>query len=253
MCLAIFKYQKESNTPFILASNRDEFFERSTKEAHHWEDVPGVVAGKDLKAGGTWLGLNYNGDIAFLTNFRDPKYFTEKQASRGEIVSQFLEQNSDKDNFETFLFESADSYNGYNLIYGNPNKDLYYFSNVNKEFKPLDSGIYGLSNAYLDTPWPKLMKSKKRFQQLLEKEQNSEKLFQMLNVREIESDTDLPDTGVGLELERKLSSPFIEMDNYGTQCSTVIMYDNSEGILFHERTYKNPRRDYFDTLFRLAI
>ncbi len=249
MCLVVFSYQKGGS--FTLAGNRDEFYNRQTGKAGFWEDIPGLIAGRDLKAGGTWLGMDDKGNIAFLTNFRDTKYFKEAEKSRGELLIKFFENPDEIESFSDFLRPNARAYNGYNLIFGNPRKDIYYFSNVSEELQKLDYGIYGLSNAYLDTSWPKLDKTKIRFEKALEGI-DANKAFDILSDTELAKEKDLPDTGIDKEMEKQLSAPFIKMDGYGTRCSTFIQINKGEAQ-FVERNYDNSPENFEDRYFSFLL
>jgi uncharacterized protein with NRDE domain len=252
MCLAVFSYQPGEAVPFILAANRDEFFKRETREAQYWDDIPGLVAGKDLEAGGSWLGIFQNGDMAFLTNYRDPKYFRFSKKTRGDLVTGFFQRKSLAD-FQDKLNKTQNDYNGYNLIFGNPNSGIYYYSNVNGVMENLKPGTYGLSNAFLNDPWPKVIATKNRFEKAVFADQSAEEMFKILSSSEKPSDNALPNTGIGLEMERKLSSAFIRMENYGTRCSSYLKYNRDEGATFIERSYKEDPKDYYDSLFSIRF
>lgn len=252
MCLVVFSYQPGSDRPFVLAGNRDEFFGRPTMQAHIWEEVPGLIAGRDLKSGGTWLGAGQQGNIAFLTNFRDPKYFGEKPRSRGDLVTRFFQMDGHIDAFKKFLDAGAADYNGYNIVFGHPEKGLHYFSNVNRKHREIEPGIHGISNAFLNTPWPKVLKTRECFAKLVNQDPGIEEYFSMLKDDQVFNDRELPDTGVGMEMERELSPPFIRMENYGTRCSTFISFESRE-LIFKERTYDNDPESYSDSLFRLLL
>ena len=181
------------------------------------------------------MGINRNGRFAAITNYRKlplGKYTT----SRGDLVKNFLTENDSPDSFMNFLIENGQNYEGFNLIFGNMD-ELLYFSNRGPESK-LEPSVYGLSNHLLDTPWTKVKKGKERFSSSIEKaEFNDEDLFKILANKEIAPDNDLPETGVGLEKERMLSSIFIESPNYGTRLSTVLTIGHNGKVNFHERSF----------------
>ncbi len=254
MCLVVFSYQKDGS--FSLAGNRDEFYNRATKKAELWDDIPGLIAGRDLKAGGTWLGLDQFGNIAFLTNFRHPKYFKEAEKSRGELVTDFFKNPDDIEAFSTGLRDKSAQYNGYNLIFGNPRKKMLYFSNVSGELSEIKFGIHGISNAFLNTPWPKVEKTKDRFTNELTSGIHgdySKKIFKILGDSNTLPVEELPDTGVEKELEKKLSSPFIQMEGYGTRCSTLINFSENGQIEFTERSYEKDVDKFIDTSFSFFL
>ncbi|QNL21913.1 NRDE family protein [Hyphobacterium sp. CCMP332] len=254
MCLVVFSYRE--NGSFLLAGNRDEFYNRETKKAEFWDDIPGLIAGRDLKAGGTWLGLDQYGNIAVLTNYRHPKYFKEAEKSRGELITEFFKNPNAIDAFSNNLKKNSEHYNGYNLIFGNPRNKILYFSNVSAELAEIKFGIHGLSNAFLNTPWPKVENTKERFEIEVKADYNetsSEKIFSILNDTKEAPTEKLPDTGVDIDLEKKLSSPFIKMEGYGTRCSTIISISEIGNIEFTERSYENDTDKFIDTSFSFFL
>ncbi|MCP5049380.1 MAG: NRDE family protein, partial [bacterium] len=240
MCLVLLAYKSHPFYKLILAANRDEFYNRSTAPANWWKEPPFLLAGKDLKAGGTWLGVTKDGKMAALTNYRGKKYGPEKEKapSRGQLISAYLARRVSARDYGEELVKTGPGYNGFNLIYGDfVSNDLYYYSNRKNTLKRLEPGVYGLSNDTLDTPWPKVVKGK----QLLEKQISSapgeleiEPLFSILADSEIAPDDQLPDTGVGLAVERVLSALFIRSPEYGTRSSTVLSVDKNNSVTFIE-------------------
>ncbi|UTR09689.1 NRDE family protein [Evansella sp. LMS18] len=221
--------------PFIFASNRDEFYSRETERASEWEGPPGLIAGKDLEKGGTWLGITKSGDFAALTNVREPSADAEGKRSRGELVKSYFE------NREAFYknLGQASLYGGFNLIFGNM-RQLSYFSNKAERKASLTNGIHALSNAALNTPWPKVEHLKAGMKELVSVKSSSEleeNLFSLLKADQVFPDDQLPDTGVGTELEKMLSPLFISSDQYGTRSSTVILVDKNLNCTFVERSY----------------
>ncbi len=238
MCLIAFELSKEGNEYSIsLSANRDEFFERPTRELHFWKE--GIIAGRDLQAGGTWLGSNENLEVAFLTNFRDLQNIDPDARSRGELVSNFLLTDESPKKYLQGISERADQYNGFNLVVGNP-KGYFYFSNIEKKIRPLNEGIYGLSNGFLDDPWPKVLRVKEGFAELRRKKASEEEYFTLMKDSEIFPDSDLPDTGVGIELERSLSSIFIRRKGYGSRVTSLLESSPNAGLSFYERGYDFP-------------
>lgn len=235
MCTIIFALNQHPHYKLIYLGNRDEFKSRPTAPSAYWEDVPKLLAGRDLKACGTWLGITKDKRVSFLTNYRDFKLIKENQASRGGLTFDYLRGETSASTFLNDLKASKTSYNPYNLVVGNFN-ELFFYSNVEDEIKRVKDGIHGLSNAHLDTPWYKVEKAKKRLQHLIEKDQiDVEALFEILDDREIPPDQFLPDTGIDIELERNLSSIFIDLDTYGTIYQTVILVDQNDKVTYVER------------------
>ena len=244
MCTILFSWKSSPDHPLILIANRDEFYERKTKNAHWWDDHPDVLGGRDLQAGGTWMGINRNGRFAAITNYR--KFPLETYStSRGDLVKNFLIKNDSADDFMNFLIENGQQYDGFNLLFGNPDK-LFYFSNRGPEAE-LKPSLYGLSNHLLDTPWPKVERGKELFHSTLKNSPDNESFFKILKDNQHVEDHLLPETGVGLEKERMLSPIYIESDNYGTRLSTVLTIDKKGNVDFHERSYvpQNEVREQF--------
>jgi uncharacterized protein with NRDE domain len=240
MCLLLLAVQKHPDYKLVLAANRDEYYDRPTAPAAFWEEAPHLLAGKDLRAGGTWLGITNQGRIAAITNYRDPASIKTNAPSRGKLVSGFLLGQESPEQFLEGLAQEKDSYNGFNLIIGQ-NDQLYWVSNRGNGAHKLSSGIYGLSNRLLDTPWPKLARSKEAMAHLISKQKNpsQDDLFQMLRDRTIADDDQLPDTGVGIEWERILSPIFIMSPTYGTRSSTLILIDRHNRVTFTEKTFNS--------------
>ena len=238
MCLLLLAVQKHSDYKLVLAANRDEYYDRPTAPAAFWEEAPHLLAGKDLRAGGTWLGITKQGRIAAVTNYRDPASMKTRAPSRGNLVSRFLLGQENPEHFLEGLVPEKDRYNGFNLIIGE-NDQLYWFSNRGDGAQRLSSGIYGLSNRLLDTPWPKLTRSKEAMARLISEQKNpsQDDLFQMLLDRTVADDDQLPDTGVGTEWERILSPIFIMSPTYGTRSSTLILIDRHNRVTFTEKTF----------------
>lgn len=235
MCLIVFAY-KVDQTPFLLAGNRDEFYSRPTKEAQFWETKPDILAGKDLKAGGTWMGITKKGRFAALTNYRDMNQIKENAPSRGHIVSDFLESDIDTESYLESLGKKGHQYNGFNLIAGYVD-NLYYYTNQKDGFIKLKPGYYSISNAFLQTEWPKTKDALQEFKQLLKQGAEDEKFFDMLANPKTYPLDELPATGLSDELEKAVSAIFIQTEDYGSRCSTVIETKNDSEISFSERTY----------------
>jgi uncharacterized protein with NRDE domain len=200
-----------------------------------------VLAGRDLKAGGTWLGIDRRGRFAAVTNYRQGQRESPAPRSRGRLVSDFLTGDAGAPEYFERVRSEADLYNGFNLIAGDAGR-LLYFSNREGRVRHLAPGVYGLSNHLLDTPWPKVAATKSAFGTLLSDRASelAAELFTLLSDRNRPTDALLPSTGVGPEWERLLSSAFIASDDYGTRSSTVVLIGGDNSIVFVERGF-GPR------------
>lgn len=236
MCLLVFSYRQHPDYDLVLAANRDESYDRPTRAAGFWNDQPQLLAGKDLRAGGTWLGITKSGAFSALTNFRDPQLHRENAPSRGHLVLDFLKNPGDPNAFLKRVDQKADEYAGFNLLAGNA-RHLCYYSNQQKNVRPLEAGLYGLSNHLLDTPWPKIVAAKNALAAITQREITEEALFDLLLNEDKAIDAELPDTGIPLEIERKVSPIFIKGDRYGTRCSTILLIDKSGKVTFEERRF----------------
>ncbi|MFZ3577221.1 NRDE family protein [Virgibacillus sp. DJP39] len=242
MCLINFQLNNHPKYKLIVAANRDEFYNRPTATAQFWKDNPKILAGRDLLQMGTWLGITKQGRFAALTNFRDPAEKTTGKVSRGDIVKSYLEEDDTPVDFLEKLKRNKDKYAGFNVLVGNFEK-LFYYSNNQNEIMEIKAGTHGLSNHFLNTPWPKVEKGKKMLREYVngQNEVQPEKLFNIISDTETASDDRLPQTGIDLELERKLSSQFITSPNYGTRSSTVLLVDQDNQVTFVERTYEGGK------------
>lgn len=221
-----------------MAANRDEFLSRPTAPLSRWGEKNDIIAGKDLEAGGTWLGVNSAGCFAALTNYRAPLEKGQTfSCSRGEIVQNFLAEECTPDRYSQRLRSSNEVYRGYNLIYGNRH-NISYYSNQTKCVTTLAPGVYGLSNHLLDTDWPKVTRGKTFLKAALDDgEVEVEELFRFLEDRYQPPDEKLPDTGVGLEWERMLAPIFIAGSGYATRSSAVVLVRTNGVTEFYERTF----------------
>jgi uncharacterized protein with NRDE domain len=254
MCLIFVAIDAHPQYRIAIAANRDEFYDRPTVPASFWIDAPELLAGRDLRAGGTWLGITRTGRIAALTNYRDPKAIQPEAPSRGKIVANFLLSQEAPAQYMERLSRDAHKYNGFTFLAGQ-NEQFYWYSNRGSEIRTLSSGIHGLSNHLLDTPWPKVEKGKKGLGRILAQENiSAEDLFQLLQDRTVARDEHLPYTGVGLEWERTLSPIFISSPTYGTRSSTVILLDHSGRTAFIERSFERGSEAYSTAkhIFRLT-
>lgn len=252
MCSIFFAYKSHAKYRLILAANRDEFYERPTAKAGNWVDYPDVLAGRDLKYGGTWLGITKNGKLAAVTNYRDTAA-PNGILSRGHLVSNFLIRDEPAQNYLQSIQNIANKYSGFNLLAGDRDS-LCYFSNRESNIKLLDSGIYGLSNHLLDTPWQKVVKGKSAISKIVDKDViDVEELFEMLTDNQQAVDSDLPNTGIGKDKERMLSPIFIATPIYGTRSSTVLLIDDQNKVTFVERTFRNGLFDGVEMNFNFKF
>lgn len=238
MCLTVFAYKTDAPYPFILATNRDEFFERPTRPAQFWETHPQLLAGKDLKAGGTWMGITVDNKFAALTNYRDIKNIKENAPSRGHIVSDYLTSGATPQEYFELMKPKASYYNGFNLLFGTTD-DLYYFNNQHIELKKVEPGYHTLSNAFIDSGWPKSKKALSDFKSTIKNSPvETERYFEFLQNTKPFPDHLLPSTGLPLEKERMVSSVFILSEDYGTRSSTLLFSDPNSETTFIEKSYK---------------
>ncbi|CEG57462.1 NRDE family protein [Legionella fallonii] len=248
MCLALIAVKQHPEYPIIILSNRDEFYIRPTEPAHYWQDSPRLFAGQDLVGGGSWLGINKNGQFALVTNYRNPKAYDTSLLSRGVLVKEYLQKNIDPYAYIKTISPSAHQYNLYSLIVGNLN-EIFYYSNVEEKTIKLKPGLYGLSNHLLDTPWYKVSRIKKLFKQALSRQvaantpdQIEAHLFPILEDQTPAPDNLLPKTGVTQDLEKALSSIFVNIPqhDYGTRNSTLLLFSKNK-VYFSEKVFKNAK------------
>ncbi len=253
MCLILFAWKMHAAYPLVLAANRDEFYERPSAPAAFWADTPDILAGRDLKAGGTWLGITRDGRLAAITNYRDPASLKDGAPSRGELVSDYLRSRESPEGCVKRLAPRAGGYNGFSLLIGDRSA-LFYYSNRGESVR-LTPGIHGMSNHLLDTPWPKVDWGKQALERLLAGDQHPspEALLDLLASRSRPTDDRLPDTGVGLEWERVLSPLFIESPAYGTRCSTVVLIDRQGAVTFVERVFNGGSEPWLTSRFDFRI
>lgn len=234
MCLILVAWRVHHEFPFVVAANRDEYYPRPTAGADFWTDHGQVLAGRDLEAGGTWMGITRQGRFAALTNFRDPVRHRPDAPSRGHLVSDFLIGTAGIDAYLNGLEPTR--YNGFNLLLGDGER-LVAFSNVSLERHELAPGIYGLSNHQIDTPWPKVSAGKTALQAAIDALPDEVPLIHLLRDDRIHPDDALPATGVPLEWERLLSAAFVRSPGYGTRSSTVLTLSAGGRATFDEQAW----------------
>ncbi|TRY32375.1 NRDE family protein [Aliiglaciecola sp. M165] len=251
MCILFIAVQQHPQYPLIIAANRDEFHNRPTLQSNFWQKHPQLLAGKDLKAGGTWMGITKGGKLSALTNVRDPQKVMPDATTRGELVTHYLLSDVHKTDYLKTLRRTKDNYNGYNLLFGEWN-NLWVYNNHTDKMNKLSNGVFGLSNADLDSPWPKINQGVAQLK--AHSQQNgpieTDKLFDILLNQTQSSDELLPQTGVPIEWERKLSSVFIQSEEYGTRSATLLLVDNQHKVTWLEHTFnpqgKNVQQQHFE-------
>lgn len=235
MCLIFIAKNQHPELPFILAANRDEFYHRPALAAQPWDNYPHLIAGKDLSAGGSWLGITRQGTIAALTNIRQPNQTKTAAKSRGEIVKNYLVSDAPQAVVED-IKQHKNDFAGFNLIYGNVFDTFSHISQAHDQTTVLDDGIHGLSNADLNAPWPKVAAGKQSIAKLCQQDFHAEQWFQTL-ANPTTYPENLPNTGVSDTKEAALSAAFINLENYGTRASTLITVDRKGHIQFIERSF----------------
>lgn len=243
MCILFIAVQQHPQYPLIIAANRDEFYQRPTRSSDFWPEDNGVLAGKDLTAGGTWMGINKTGFLSALTNIRAPHLNQENAISRGALVLGYLQEqrlpkHCGPEGYVGYLHHSRAQFNGYNLLFGHW-QDLAVYNNHEDSLQYLSPGFYGLSNANLNSPWPKINMGVQALKSFCSGQNkiDTEELFQLLRNEEKAADHLLPETGAPEHWEKQLSSIFINVPGYGTRSSTLLCIDAQEHVTWHERIY----------------
>ena len=234
MCSILFAWRPDHPLPLVLAANRDEFYARPAAALSVWDDNSGIIAGRDLEAGGTWLGLQSAGRFAALTNIRDPQR-KDGLYSRGELVSGFLHSNESPMAYLQRIAQRSEHYAGFNLLAGD-HQQLCFLNAAEGTPRVLQAGVYGLSNASLNTPWPKVMRARQALSDCLAKP-DDQALLALLADPWTPTDELLPNTGISLEMERLLASTFIHSDHYGTRASTTLRLHQDGRYELFERSF----------------
>jgi uncharacterized protein with NRDE domain len=238
VCLVLIAKNVHPRYPLVVLANRDEFFQRPTQRMHWWGTSPDILAGRDGLKGGAWFGVNDQEQLALVTNYREPRMQTE--STRGELVSDFLlNRRSDT---RQWLVDNSERYAGFNLIFGDLDT-VTHFCNRTGVFTSIDQGYHGLSNATLDTPWPKVEKGKLLLKQALTHPKvEVQDLFDILKDSHRPPDHSLPQTSIDQNRERALSSIFVEpTQGYGSRSGTVLIASADGGTRLWERDYTTGR------------
>lgn len=231
MCLVVLSHGVHPDYPLVLVGHRDEFHSRPTAEMTWWSDRPGLLAGRDLKAGGTWLGIARSGRWAVITNFRQLEQPPTEAPSRGGLVTGFLDSDLPAGEAATQLARRSADYAGFTLLMSDGVSVACVSNRPAASVQILGIGTYGLGNARLDEPWPKVTQGRERVASLLASgPPEPASLLAALADRTEADEASLPDTGLGADLERRLSPAFIVGSEYGTRCSTVITV-NRQGLV----------------------
>lgn len=244
MCLMVMAVGVCPDFPLILAANRDEFDNRPASPAHFWPDAPWILAGRDHRSGGTWLGVSKDKRLALLTNVRDPNEMDPHRPSRGALVADYLWGQDTKTQYRARLRQVGLAYNGFNLVFGS-GSELSYFSNRGHEKERIPAGVHGVSNAFFNTPWPKVQKARAAMAVLLHNGRSPrvDELFHVLSDTLRPPDSQLPETGIGLDRERILAPICVHTQGYGTQVSTLVFVHKSGRIDFWEKDVRGTGKD----------
>lgn len=236
MCLILLAWQVHPEYPLVVAANRDEFRNRPALPAHWWQDAPDLLAGRDLEAGGTWMGVGRNGRFAALTNYRDPSQRRSGAPSRGGLVRHALDSTADAHTTLNGIAAESAAYVAFNLLVGD-GRQLGILESTTGSVRLLPPGIYGLSNHLLDSAWPKVERARRHFGAALDSLPDEAPFVELLRDTTVAPDEQLPHTGVSIEWERWLSPAFIRAPGYGTRCSSVLAISAGGCARFSEWTW----------------
>lgn len=255
MCLLVLAWNIHPRYRLIVAANRDEYHERPTAPLARWPAPDEILAGRDLRAGGTWLGIDRRRRFGIVTNFRDLARAPPQAPSRGGLIPGYLGGTAGPDDYLAALEREAAGYGGFNLLLAD-GESLWYASNRGAPFaRALSPGVHGLSNERLDTPWPKLLRVRRGFEEWLGEAGSAEggELFALLGDRVPATDEEeLPSTGLSPQWERILSSPFVLHESYGTRCSTIVAIEPTGACYLAERRFDPTGTTTGETEYRLS-
>lgn len=253
MCLILFAVDVHERYRWVIAGNRDEYYERPTRSADFWPDQGDIFAGRDERAGGTWMGVSAKGRFAALTNYRDLSLLKTDAPSRGVLVKDYLLSQENPAQYFDKLAKKSNHYSGFSMVAG-VDSSLCYYSNIENRVHSIGRGVFGLSNNLFDVPWPKVETGKRRLTALLDRREDDlvSGLLEALQDSTKPPDGELPDTGVGLDWERTLSSIFIRSPGYGTRASSVVLFSRTGEITFVEQTYEAGKQSGAARWFRFS-
>ena len=259
MCLLIFAYRCDPRYPLVVSANRDEFHARPTAPSGFWSDYPELLAGRDLEQGGTWMGITRRGRFAAITNYRDPARTAPAPRSRGELPLNYLVGNQAPEEFLTGLVGQAEEYAGFNLLVGDDSSGLWYLTNSDGTGRGmplrLQPGTYGLSNARLDTPWPKVVLGKARLSELLASGPAEHgALAAVVGDRRLADPDTLRQQGMASSMEQLLSAQFITTESYGTRSTTTLWTDHTGMASWRETSFdqQGMPRGVREEIFRVG-
>lgn len=256
MCLIALAWRLHPRYPCVLAANRDEFLARPAAPAQWWPGDTALLAGRDLEAGGTWLGVRRSGRFAALTNYRDPALLRAGAPTRGTLVTTVLGQHAALPEAVAAAVRAGEACNPWNLLAADPadpSGALYYHASTTGETRRLGPGLYLLSNHLLDTPWPKVQRARAAFPEALAQLPDTGAMLALLRDRDIAPDEQLPDTGIGLAAERRLCAIHIRAPGYGTRCSTLYTLGSDGEAVFREWTWGEQGEPAGDRHYRFRV
>ncbi|HEX4895988.1 MAG TPA: NRDE family protein [Solimonas sp.] len=254
MCLIAVALDAHPRYRLVLAANRDEFHARPAAPASWWDDAPQIFGGRDLQQHGSWLAINRAGHWAAITNVRRMVPPDPQAPSRGALVADYLRGTQSAVDYARVLQARPQRHAGYNLLLGDRAHVVYSSNTPQPAHRTLSPGVHAVSNASLDTPWPKLLRLRQALADWCAAGQDEfAPLFHALSDTRSAADAELPDTGVGLEMERFLAPPFIYGERYGTRCCTVLALDHDGRGLFHERRFGPNAAPQGETRERLEL
>ncbi len=251
MCLVVFAWQAHPQYRLIFSGNRDESHRRPTQDAHWWPDSESILAGRDLQAGGTWLAVSKTGRFATVTNFREGQTSRARRKSRGALVTNFVADSQSTQEYESSI--SDDEYAGFSLLVSD-GESMSYLSNRDDVEAKLNPGIYGLSNASLDTPWSKVVRTKARLESLIDSDSvNETELMRLLADRTPAAVDDVAKHDLPFKIARALTAPFIVAPEYGTRSSSTILWGKDDNIDFCERRFDSTGNATGESRFRFQV
>jgi uncharacterized protein with NRDE domain len=247
MCVCFLALNQSKKFPLIVLFNRDEYFERESLPLSKWNESQ-IVAGLDVRSQGTWMGVDTQGRFAAVTHFRNPVLHSNGKQPRGSLVPMFLNGSHFAHDFLEGLEKRKDDFNGFNLLVGD-GSGIFSYSNRDPGVKKISAGVYGLSNGFFDADWPKVRKGKKLLNNILtSNDETVDTLLDILLDDTLALESELPETGVGMTLEKLLSPIFVKSEIYGTRTSTLLIKDSSGRMTMQERTFKPGTLQYFQSM-----